>query len=172
MVATLEICGCMKKEVVSAGPSMSVKHAAALLTEKRVGTLPVVDPDGILLGVTSITRIVQIFLPDFVALLENIDFVKNYGALNSPSPTDLARAESLTVADIMDEPVAVEEDSSLIRALSLMEKHHLRDLPVVKKGRLVGIASRVDIGRAFLEVWIGTACAACEKDPVCHPTET
>jgi CBS domain-containing protein len=162
MVATLEICGCMKKEVVSTGPSMSVKHAAALLTEKRVGTLPVVDEDGILLGVTSITRIVKIFLPDFVALLENIDFVKDYGALNSPSPADLALAESLSVADIMDDPVAVEEDSSLIRALSVMEKHDISDLPVVKQGRLVGITSRVDIGRAFLEVWLEPTCGACE----------
>ena len=154
MADNLQISECMKKEVVSVGPSTSVKHAAALLTEKRVGTLPIVDEEGTLLGVTSITRIVHIFLPDFVTLLENIDFVKNYGALEAPSQEDCERAETLTVADIMDEPVAVEEDSSLIRALSVMEKHDLRDLPVVRERRLVGIASRVDIGRAFLESWL------------------
>ena len=164
MVANLAICDCMKRKVVSAGPSTSVQHAAALLAEKRVGTLPIVDGQGKLLGVTSITRIVQIFLPDFVALLENIDFVKDYGALNNPSPEEWKRAANLTVTDIMDEPVAVEEDSSLIRALSVMEKYDLRDLPVVTEGRLVGIASRVDIGRAFLERWLeGTARQNCEK---------
>ena len=155
MVDNLEVRECMKKEIVYAGPSTSVKRAAALLVEKRVGTLPIVDGEGKLLGVTSITGIVQIFLPDFVALLENIDFVKDYGALKTPSPDDIKRAATLTVTDIMDEPIAVEESSSLIRALSVMEKHDLRDLPVVREGRLVGIASRVDIGRAFLARWLG-----------------
>jgi CBS domain-containing protein len=58
------------------------------------------------------------------------------------------------VADIMEEPVSVAEDCTLIRALSFMEKYRIRDLPVVKEGRLVGIASRVDIGRAFLSSWL------------------
>lgn len=162
MVATLEICGCMKKEVISVGPSTSVKHAATLLAEKRVGTLPVVDEGGILLGVASITDIVQIFLPDFVTLLDNIDFVKDYGAVKTPSQKDCERAETLTVADIMAEPVAVEGNSSLIRALSVMEKHSIHDLPVVTEGRLVGIASRVDIGRAFLTDWLGTGGRSLE----------
>ncbi len=63
----------------------------------------------------------------------------------------------LSVTNIMDSPIAVEENSSLIRALSVMEKHNLRDLPVVRDGRLVGIASRADIGRAFLEQWLADA---------------
>jgi CBS domain-containing protein len=66
----------------------------------------------------------------------------------------MQRAESLLVADIMDEPVSVEDDCTLIRALSFMEKYRIRDLPVVKEGKLVGIASRVDIGRAFLSAWL------------------
>ena len=172
MADNLEIRECMKTEVVAVGPSTSVKYAAALLAEKRVGTLPIVDEEGTLLGVTSITSIVQIFLPDFVALLENIDFVKDYGALKTPSKEDCRRAANLTVTDIMNEPVAIEEDSSLIRALSVMEKHDLRDLPVVREGRLVGIASRVDIGRAFLESWLeGTACQTCKENPGCDLTE-
>ena len=50
-------------------------------------------------------------------------------------------------------PVVVEDTCELIRALSVMEKHNLGDLLVVKEGKLVGIASRVDIGRAFLISW-------------------
>jgi CBS domain-containing protein len=160
----LEICECMKKEVIAVGPTTSIRQAAALLVEKRVGTLPVVDEQGTLIGVTSITRIVQIFLPDFVSLLHNIDFVRDYGALKTPASEDCERAERLTVLDIIDAPVAVEEHSSLIRALSVMEKHELRDLPVVREGRLVGIASRVDIGRAFLEEWLETACEPPAND--------
>ena len=63
-------------------------------------------------------------------------------------------AESLSVADVMEEPISVENDCELMRALSFMHKYKIQDLPVVEDGKLVGIASRVDIGRAFLSNWL------------------
>ncbi len=143
----------MKRNVVSAGLDTTVREAAALVVEKKVGTLPVVDEAGTLVGVISIGDIIQIFLPDFVPLLSDIGFIKDYGALESPSLENLEKAGRLSVADIVREPVVVEDNCALIRALSVMEKHNLGDLLVVKEGKLVGIASRVDIGRAFLISW-------------------
>ena len=144
---------CMKRDVFFVQSDTTLREAATLIIEKRIGTLPVVDEANTLEGVVHIRDIIQIFLPDFVHLLSNIDFVKDYGAKESLTTGDLRKAELLTVADIMEEPVAVEEDSSLIRALSLMEKHNIPDLLVVKGGKLVGLASRADIGRAFLAEW-------------------
>jgi CBS domain-containing protein len=143
----------MKRNVVSAEPDMTVREAATLVIEKKVGTLPVVDEAGTLVGVISMGDIIQILLPDFVSLLSDIGFIKDYGALESPSLENLEEVGRLSVADIMRDPVVVEDNCALIRALSVMEKHNLRDLLVVKEGILVGIASRVDIGRAFLISW-------------------
>ena len=145
---------CMKRKVIFGHPDMTVKEAALLMAQHNVGTLPVVDAASVLVGVTTMRDVIQIFLPDFVPLLSNIRFVTDYGDLGTPSRADIKRAESLLVADIMEEPVSVEIDCTLIRALSFMEKHKIRDLPVVKEGKLVGIASRVDIGRAFLSTWL------------------
>ncbi len=106
---------------------------------------------------TSTTDIIHIFLPDVVSLIDDIDFVKDFGAIKKPAPRDLKQAETLVVVDIMKQPVSVEEECSMLRALSMMEKHNLQDLPVVTKGEhLVGIASRVDIGRALLTNWLNT----------------
>ena len=143
----------MKHNVVSAEADMTVREAAVLVMEKKVGTLPVVDEAGPLVGVISMGDIIQILLPDFVSLLSDIGFIKDYGALESPSLENLEEVGRLSVADIMRDPVVVEDNCALIRALSVMEKHKLRDLLVVKEGKLVGIASRVDIGRAFLINW-------------------
>jgi CBS domain-containing protein len=145
---------CMKRKVIFGHPETTVKEAALLMAENNVGTLPVVDETSVLVGVTTMRDVVQIFLPDFVPLLSNIRFVRDYGDLGTPSRESMQRAESLLVADLMEEPVSVEDDCTLIRALSFMEKHRIRDLPVVKEGKLVGIASRVDIGRAFLSTWL------------------
>jgi CBS domain-containing protein len=145
---------CMKRRVIFGHPEMTVREAALRMAENNVGTLPVVDDASALVGVTTMRDVIQIFLPDFVALLSNISIVKDYGDLGTPTRESIQEAESLLVRDIMEEPVSVEDDCTLIRALSVMEKHRIRDLPVVKEGELVGIASRVDIGRTFLSTWL------------------
>ncbi len=140
----------MKREVVSITPEATLRDVAALILEKRIGTLPVVDDEGTLVGTVSITDIVEIFLPDFVAVMDEIDYVHDFGNLENTSPEDKLRAKMLHVSDVMEEPVTLEDDAGLVHALSVMEKHNLRDLIVTRDGKLAGIASQVDIGRAFL----------------------
>ncbi len=144
----------MKSNVIFGRPEMTIKAAAVMMAENNIGTLPVVLKTSELIGVTTMDNIIQIFLPDFVSLLSNISFVKEYGDLGTPSQENLLKAESLFVANIMEEPISVENDCELIRALSFMHKYKIQDIPVVEDGKLVGIASRVDIGRAFLSNWL------------------
>ena len=146
---------CMKCDVVVVHASTTIREAAALLVDRKVGTLPVVDEAGILVGILAITDIVHIFLPDVISLIDDIDFVKDFGAIEKPAPRDLKQADTQGVVDIMEQPVSVDDECSQLRALSMMEKHNLQDLPVVtKRGQLVGIASRADIGRALLTNWL------------------
>lgn len=156
MVKKYCISDCMKHRVISGYPEMTVKSAAGLMAENNIGTLPVILKDSELVGVTTMDNIIQIFLPDFISLLSNISFIKEYGDLGTLSRENMEIAERLTVADIMEEPISVENDCELIRALSFMHKYKIRDLPVVEDGKLVGIASRVDIGRAFLSNWLNS----------------
>lgn len=144
----------MKNEVVSIQPDANLLQAATLLAERKVGTLPVVDQSGQLLGLTTMRDIVRFFLPDFINVVQDVDFVKDFGAIDIPDPKDIKKAATIPVKQIMEEAVSVEEGTSLMRALALMITHDIMDLPVVRSGKLVGIASRVDIGRAFLESWL------------------
>jgi CBS domain-containing protein len=153
MMPLSNIGNCMKRTVIFVRPDTTIGQAVTLMIEKRVGTLPIVDEDDALVGVITICDIINIFLPDFVSLLSDIDFIKDYGNLKIPSMETLEKVENQPVAEIMEEPVAVEDDSSLIRALSIMHKHNLADLLVLKQGKLCGIASRVDIGREFFSSW-------------------
>lgn len=140
----------MKPKVISIRSDANVKEAAQLMVEHKVGTLPVLDEHGKLVGELSIADVVNLLLPDFVSLVENIDFVKDFGAFKLPSHADEERAVNTQVTELMEEAVSLEVDCSLVRALSIMRKHNLRDVPVVKDDQLVGLASWVDLGRAFL----------------------
>jgi CBS domain-containing protein len=151
------IGACMKRQVSMVSPKTTAEEAARIVVSNHVGTLPVVDELGVLVGVVRLEDLLQVFMPDFVALMDNIDFVHDFGALETLRPQDLLEAAQLTMRDLMQPPVAVERTCGLLRAFATMTKHEIRDLPVVNAaGALVGIASRVDIAAAFLAAWTQT----------------
>jgi hypothetical protein len=82
----------------------------------------------------------------------DFDYVGDFGAMEDREPAEEDLFQS--IADVMEEPTYVEENSGLVRAFAFIYKHQLSDLPVVNdEGKLVGLASRVDIGRALLATW-------------------
>ena len=150
MITETCIGECMKRHVVAVTGTTTVQEAARVVVEQHVGTLPVVDEEGLLTGVVRLQDLLRVFMPDFVTLLDNIDFVQDFGALERAEVEGVPEAAHLTMSDLAVPPVAIEEDSGLMHALATIVKHQLQDLPIVDKaGRLVGIASRVDIAGAF-----------------------
>jgi CBS domain-containing protein len=145
----------MKQLVFTVSPSTTVREAAHLVIEKHVGTLPVVDEDGILVGIVRDVDLGNVFMPDFMSLMDNIEFVHDFGAKEDLQAHDISQVESLTMENLMRPPTMVDEDSGLLYTVAIMIKGQLRDMPVVdKEGRLVGLASRVDILVALLSTWM------------------
>lgn len=108
-------------EVVSVGPGRSIAEAVALLADRGIGAVPVVE-DGRALGVFSER--------DLVAVLAGGD----------------AAALSQPVGNVMTAPaVTVAPEDAVLAALSLMTRRRLRHLPVVEDGRMVGIVSIGDL---------------------------
>jgi CBS domain-containing protein len=118
--------------------------------------LPVVDGAGRLVGILQLRDLLSLVMPDFVRLIEDFDFVHDFGALETRVPS--AEAMARPIREVMEPPLSVDENCGLVRAFALLHQHDLHDLPVVAYGdRLVGIASRVDIGTALLSGWRSAA---------------
>ncbi len=152
----------MKHEVISISVSATIREAAALFVEEHIGTLPVVDADEKLAGILHIRDLLELVMPSFVRLVEDFDFVRGdfsvFETLLPPPEEDIKPASSF-----MDPPLSVTVGSGLLRAFAIMNRHELYDLPVVDDdGRLVGLASRVDIGTALLAGWRSTAAEGAE----------
>lgn len=148
----MTVSNCMKRHVIFIRASDSVRAAAAIFVEKHIGLLPVVDDKNKIMGVVGLRDLLTLELPDFVAFIEDVDFVHDFGAVETTRP----EAESLDrpITSIIKSAFTVEEDCGLLRAYALMLQHNLHDMPVVnKKGELVGITSRVDIGVKILSSW-------------------
>ena len=142
----------MKRNVVSIHATATVREAAAIFVKKHIGLLPVVDDDDKPIGVVGLRDMLRLELPDFVNFIADIDFVHDFGAVENTRP----KAEVLdgSIQTLMLPPITVNEDAGLLRAYSWMLQHELHDIPVVsREGKLVGVASRVDIGVAILSAW-------------------
>ena len=147
----------MKYKVISISDSATIREAAALFVEEHIGTLPVVEGDGKLVGILHIRDLLELVMPSFVKLVEDFDFVRgDFSIFETLLPPQ--EVADQPASSIMDPPVSVRAASGLLRAFAIMNSHNLYDLPVVDDdGRLVGLASRVDIGTALLAGWRSAA---------------
>lgn len=142
----------MKRNVVSIHETETVREAAAIFVEKHIGLLPVVGDDNKPIGIVSLKDLLGLELPDFVSFIADLDFVHDFGAVETTRPSAATLDQS--VRSIIKPAVTVNEDDGLLRVYALMLQHDLHDILVISRdGRLSGIASRVDIGTAILSTW-------------------
>jgi CBS domain-containing protein len=108
-------------DVVTLTRDATVGEAVALLAERRIGAVPVMDGEAVT-GIFSERDVIRL-------LSERGD-----GALGTP------------VTEAMTSPaITVVSGDSVIGALSLMTRRRIRHLPVVDGGRLVGLVSIGDL---------------------------
>ena len=148
----MEVSICMKKEIVTVPVTATVADAAYMFRAHHIGMLPVVDESGNLMGILQLRDLLHLIMPAFVDLIEDFDYVGDFGAMEARKPAQEELNRS--ISEVMEEPICVRDDSGLVRAFAFIHKHELLDLPVVNRdSQLVGLASRVDIGRALLPNW-------------------
>jgi CBS domain-containing protein len=110
----------MMPEVRTVTPDTSVQHAARLMREADVGSLPVVDGE----------RVVGVVTDRDIALRTVAD--------GKGPDTPVAAIASRDI-------VSVSPEQDLSEALRLMAEHQVRRLPVVEEdGRLVGVFAQAD----------------------------
>ena len=114
------------RQVFTATPNQTVMDALRLMDEKNIGAVVVMDGE----------RVAGIF--------SERDYARR-GILKGNSETvPLNRVMSTTV-------FSIDPDQSVVACLSLMTEKHVRHLPVLKEGKLVGIISIGDVVKAIIE---------------------
>jgi len=141
----------MTREVITVTPQTEIARAAHLLLEKRINGLPVVDGKGRLVGIVCQSDLVvqqkRFPVPSLFTLLDSLIPLKTDKNLEH----EIRKIAASTVADAMvKDPVTVEPETSLEDLATLMVEKNFHTLPVVEKGRLVGVVGKEDVLRTLI----------------------
>jgi CBS domain-containing protein len=137
----------MASQVITTGPESAVRDVAALLIEKRISAVPVVDDDGKLIGIVSEGDLLR---------RSEIDTERRrswwlaWVTSSESLAAAFVRTHSRRVGDVMTRKVVTAEpDTPLHQVATLLEQNRIKRVPIVKDGALTGIVSRADLVRAL-----------------------
>jgi len=148
----------MTAKVISVSPENEVGEIAKLLGEKRISAVPVVDADQHVLGIVS--------EGDLIRRVET-GTEKQRGSwwlglftAQGDLSTAYSKAHGRRASDVMTQDViTIAEDTPIADVARTLEENHIKRVPVVRDGRLVGIVSRANLLH-------GLAAASLEASPV------
>ncbi|APO78779.1 CBS/BON domain-containing protein (plasmid) [Rhizobium etli 8C-3] len=132
----------MTSAVITIQSTATVAEAANLMLANRISGLPIVEPQGMLVGLISESDLLR---------RSELDTERQrswwLSLLASPGKVaeEYVRAHGRKVKEVMSAPVmTVSPYATLGEAADLMERSKVKRLPVVTNGRLVGIVTRSD----------------------------
>ena len=151
----MDVSKTMKPVVASARPEMTLLEATQLLVQQKSSVLPVTAGQNVLIGLVTLSDILDYFIPNYFDWIENMQFVHDFGALEDSLPKDAPEIANISLHAFMKPPVSVKARESIFRATTRMMRHDLIELPVVDDdNRLVGLISHTDAGITFLQKWL------------------
>jgi CBS domain-containing protein len=138
----------MIRNVKYVRPNSNIKDVAILICTNHISGVPVVDYDGKLAGIISEKDIIKAMYPSYIDFyydpVRSRDFEETEGRY--------AELMELKVENLMSRNVLViDPDTQILKAGSLMVLKKIRRLPVVDKGKIVGIVSMGDIHQAIFK---------------------
>jgi acetoin utilization protein AcuB len=123
----MKIKALMIPDPIAINEKTSVREAIELMKANSIRHLPVTQEGNLLVGFVTLADLKMGLIPSMVA--------------------------GLTLSDLMiKNPITVEPENDIEIAAQLIYKHKISGIPVVKKGKLVGIITESDMLRAFIDM--------------------
>ncbi len=152
----------MTTGIASVSPDTPVSAVVRLLAERGISGVPVMEADGVLLGMVTEGDLMR-----RLALSDE----PRHGWFWTPFDDQVgaaerrARVRGAAARDVMTaRPLTVTEGTTARHAARLMEKRRVRRLPVLRDdGQVIGVVSRTDLLRALLPA-SSNGAAAAESD--------
>jgi CBS-domain-containing membrane protein len=141
----------MSDEVLFVYPETEITQAAKLLLERHLNGLPVLDHEGLLVGIICQSDLVfqqkKIPLPSVFTLLDGMIPLSSSRQIE----TEVAKIAAITVKEAMTpDPVFVTPETGIEDIATIMVRKKIHTLPVVDNGKLLGVVGKEDVLRTLI----------------------
>jgi CBS domain-containing protein len=136
----------MTRIIITVSPQTEITEAAKILLEHHINGLPVVDTGGKLVGIICqsdlITLQKKIRLPSVFNLLDTFIPIRSQKSIDQ----EMSKIAAARVVDAMtSDPVFIDPEMDIEEIATLMVEKSIHTLPVVERGKLVGIIGKEDV---------------------------
>ncbi|RNC67829.1 MAG: CBS domain-containing protein [Desulfuromonadales bacterium] len=142
----------MTTDVVTVRKETSLRELAGIFTARRVGSVPVVDDGGNLIGIVTESDLIEqdksLHIPTVISLFDWVIYLESEKKFEK----ELQKMTGQTVGDIYKETVeTVTPDTPVTEVADIMSSKKFHAMPVVDGKRLVGIVSRIDLIKTMVQ---------------------
>jgi len=152
----------MVRDVVTVKPGDKVADAVRLLAQHDVSALPVVHDHGNVVGVISEADLVH--REEISTEKERpwwLEAVTPYSTLAA----DFAKSHGRRVDEVMStDVISAAEDTPLGEIATLLERHRIKRVPILRGGKLVGIVSRANLIQALASSMAQSSAGGTDSD--------
>ena len=137
----------MVRDVVTACPNEDVDQVIELLAKHDASTLPVVDAEGNVVGMIGDLDLMR--RPE-IGTEKHHPWWMEAMTPASTLAEEFAKSHGRRVGEVMSTHlISATEDTSLGEIATLLEKHRIKRVPILRNGKLVGMVSRSNLIQAL-----------------------
>ena len=141
----------MTTDVITVKKDTSLKDLAKLLYESHINGVPVVDDDGLLIGIICESDLIRkdkkLHIPTVVAIFDWVLYLESPKKIEK----EIQRINATTVEDLYTKNViTVDEKTPIDEIATIMEQKKIYTIPVMDGDRLVGVVGKGDLLRSLI----------------------
>jgi CBS domain-containing protein len=136
----------MSTGVLTAKPTDTVRSVVMKMLSRHCGAIPVVGEDDRLIGMVTLRDVLLPLYPNYGEYIHDNVHSRDFVEMEDGYPEVLEQK----VQEIMSlNPLTISPKAPVLEAASYMGLKNFRRIPVVEKGKLVGMVSIGDINRGL-----------------------
>lgn len=154
----------MFTDPVTISTDATIGDAVDLFSHKQVGSLMVVDGEGRLMGFLSDGDIIDYVVRNVRKKNRQLNHVRSWYQVDCFHQYLKSCVSDSIQNAYTERPYTVEANDSVREAARLINRKHLRHLPVIDKGQLVGFITRKSIINGLFSDYLDNPDAPCVED--------
>jgi len=141
----------MTTDVITVKKDTSLKDLAAILYKNHINGVPVVDDDGLLLGIICESDLIRkdkkLHIPTVVAIFDAVVYLESPKSIEK----EFKRISATTVEDLYSKKTfTVDEKTPIDEIATIMTQKKIYTIPVMDGDLLVGVIGKADLLRTIV----------------------